>query len=395
MTGIVIVGAGECGVRAAFALRERGYEGAVTLISDEIHLPYERPPLSKGGMPIQKAIRTKGDYEDARIGLCLGMRIESLDVANNRLAAPDGSCWTYDRLLLATGARPRLLPGMEGAATLRTFDDACAIFTRLRSGTRLAVIGGGFIGLELAAAARALDAQVTVIEAAPRLMARAVPAEIAAILEERHRAEGVHLQLGAQVAAINEGVVTIADGGTVRADIVVAGTGAIPNTELAEKAGLAVENGISVDSRFRTSAPNVFAAGDCCSIPHQGGRLRLESWRVAQEQGAHAAAAMLGEVDDFTTVPWFWSDQYDLGLQVAGLSEPAARTSLRRLEDDAIIAFQYDGEGRLLCAAGVGRGNRVAKDIRLAEMLISRGAHLSADHLADPSVPLKSLLRAA
>lgn len=395
MAGIVIVGAGECGVRAAFALRERRYEGAVTLISEEAHLPYERPPLSKGGIPTQKVIRSKADYEQARIELCLGMRIETLDFASHILVARDGSSWAYDKLLLATGARARLFPGTEGAATLRTFDDAVGIFQRLHAGARLAIIGGGFIGLELAAAARALEVQVTVIEAAPRLMARAVPAEIAAVVEQRHRDECVDLRLGTQVASLVAGGVETADGLTIPSDIVVAGTGAMPNTELAEKAGLKVGNGIRVDSRFRTSAPDVFAAGDCCSIPHQGSWLRLESWRVAQDQGAHAAAAMLGEAEDFTTVPWFWSDQYDLGLQVAGLATAEAKTTVRHLSEDATIAFQHDVEGRLTCAAGVGPGNRVAKDIRLAEMLIARHACPSVDQLADPTVNLKSLLKAA
>nr|CAD6438095.1 ferredoxin reductase [Rhizobium sp. Q54] len=395
MSGIVIVGAGECGVRAAFALREHGYEGSLALLSEEMHLPYERPPLSKQCLPTHKPIRPEADYEQAGIELCLGVRIKALDLAGHRLLGRDGSSRIYDKLLLATGARARLFPGMEGAATLRTFDDACSIFERLCAGARLAIIGGGFIGLELAAAARTMDVQVTVIEAASRLMARGVPAEIAAIVEARHRAEGVDLRLGMQVAALVAGGVEIADGSTVPADIVVAGTGATPNIELAEKAGLAVGNGIRVDSRFRTSAPDVFAAGDCCSMPYRGDWLRLESWRVAQEQGAHAAAAMLGAVGEWTTVPWFWSDQYDLGLQVAGWAAAEAKTTIRHLSDDAAVAFQHDDEGRLICAAGVGRGNRVAKDIRLAEMLILREARPPADQLADPTFNLKSLLKAA
>ncbi|MCJ8521537.1 3-phenylpropionate/trans-cinnamate dioxygenase ferredoxin reductase subunit [Pseudorhizobium tarimense] len=395
MAGVVIVGAGECGVSAAFALRERGYTGSVTLISEEPHLPYERPPLSKASKPTQKLIRSQVEYKRAAIELCLGVRIEALDLSRHILVACDGSSWTYERLLLATGARARLFPGTEGAATLRTFDDACCIFQRLYPGTKLVIIGGGFIGLELAAAARAMDVRVTVIEAAPRLMARAVPAEIAAVVEQRHRAGGVDLRLGTQVTSMMAGGVSTADGSTVQADIVVAGTGAAPNTDLAERAGLALDNGIRVDNRFRTSASDVFAAGDCCSIPHQGGRLRLESWRMAQEQGIHAAASMMGEVDDFSTVPWFWSDQYDLGLQVAGVVASHGITTMRRLSEDAILAFQRDVVGRLICAAGVGPGNRVAKDIRLAEMLIARGTHLSSDQLSDPEVNLKSLLKAA
>jgi 3-phenylpropionate/trans-cinnamate dioxygenase ferredoxin reductase subunit len=382
-------------VRAAFALRERGYQGDVTLISGEPYLPYERPPLSKGALPVQKPIRQQIDYSEARINLCLGRQIKMLDHDRSMVLAHDGTTWAYQKLLLATGARSRLLPGMEAATTLRSFDDAAAIFGRLCPGTRLAIIGGGFIGLELAAAGRGLGVQVTVIEAASRLMARAVPPEIAAIVEARHRTEGVHLRLGAQVTALHQTGVATDDGTLLEADLVVAGVGAVPNTELAQEAGLSIDNGIKVDGRFRTSVSNVFAAGDCCSVPHQGGRLRLESWRIAQEQGAHAAAAMLGEVDDFAKVPWFWSDQYDLGLQVAGLMTADAETTVRHLGDGVCIAFQHSTDGRLLCAAGVGKGNRIAKDIRLAEMLITCGASPPPAKLADASINLKTLLKAA
>jgi len=234
-----------------------------------------------------------------------------------------------------------------------------------------------------------------VLEAAPRLMGRAVPEEIAGVVHERHLKEGVDIRTGAQVASADAGSVVLKDGTALAFDLVIAGTGATPNTALAEAAGLAVDNGVRVDGCFRTSAADVFAAGDCCNFPWVGQNVRLESWQAAQEQGAHAAAAMLGDMTDYARVPWFWSDQYDLSLQVAGLFD-CTRGSVRRdLADGAFVLFQADDGGRLRAVAGVGPGNAIAKDIKLAEKLIDKGALLDEAAFADPSVNLKSLLRAA
>ncbi|WP_274426929.1 NAD(P)/FAD-dependent oxidoreductase [Chelativorans sp. YIM 93263] len=392
MGDILIIGAGECGVRAAFALRETGHEGGIRLIGEEPHLPYERPPLSKTASTTPKLIAEEARYGEADIELMRGSRVESIDRAGKRVRLSTGETFSYDKLLIATGARARRPLGMEAAFTLRSLDDARAILGAVRPGVRLTIIGGGFIGLELAATARKLRVGVTVVEAADRLMARIVPAEIAETVAERHRAEGVELILGAGVTAVRPDGLTLADGREIEAHMVVAGVGAEPETQLAAEAGLEVANGIVVDGRLATSDPHIFAAGDCCSFPYNGERVRLESWRCAQDQGTHAAHTMLGRKDRYTRVPWFWSDQYDLTLQVAGIPDPSLG-HVRRTLDDAFILFQFGADGRLVSASGVGIGNAVAKNIRLAEMMMEKGIRPDPAQLADPAVNLKKLLK--
>ena len=393
--GILIVGAGECGIRAAFALREKGHAGPITLVGAEPSLPYERPPLSKGVASGPKHIRRESAYAEAGIELRLGTRVDAIDAAAKEVRLSDGARLDYDRLLFATGARARLFPGMEGCLTLRTDADAMRIVRRFAAGTRVGVVGGGFIGLELAATARLAGADVTVVEAAPRLMARAVPTDVAAAVEARHRREGVDVRTGTPVAAADGATITLGDGTRPDFDLVIAGVGSLPETDLAKAAGLAVDDGIVVDGAFRTSAPDVYAAGDCCRFPWRGRRVRLESWRAAQDQGEHVAAAMLGEAADYVGVPWFWSDQYDLTLQVAGLFDPGRETLRRTSSDEAFLVFQLDDGARPLAVAGVGPGNSIAKDVRLAEKLIELEAPVDPASLSDPSVDLKRLLKAA
>lgn len=393
MERIVIIGAGECGVRAAFALREAGYGGGLTLIGEERRLPYERPPLSKTWPPAPRPIATPEVYEAAGIDLRTGVTAIALDPLSRTVTLSGGETLGFDALLIATGARPRVFPGLEQALSLRTADDAARILGGLAPGKRLAIVGGGFIGLELAATARGRGTDVVVVEAGERLMARAVPAEIAAIAEARHRAEGVDIRLGAAVASASVNRLVLADGSLIEADMVVAGTGGMAQTRLAEAAGLALDNGIAVDATFRTSADGIFAAGDCCSFPHRGRRLRLESWRAAQDQAAHAARAMLGDATPYAAQPWFWSDQYDLTLQVAGIPDPAHAAIRRDLGGGAVIVFGLDSTGRLQSAAGIGTGSAVARDIRLAEMLIDKKVPVDAALLGDPKVALKGLLR--
>lgn len=391
---ILVIGAGECGIRAAFALRERGHGGPITLVGAEASLPYERPPLSKGTGWEPKLIRAESAYREAAIELRLDTRADALDTAAKRVELSDGTRLDYDRLLLATGARARLFPGMDGCLTLRTDADARRIVQRFSKGTRVGIVGGGFIGLELAATARLAGADVTVVEAAPRLMARAVPADIAAVVEARHRREGIDVRTGTSVRAASATTITLGDGTELDVDLVVAGVGSLPETGLAEAAGLAVDDGIVVDGAFRTSAPNVFAAGDCCRFPWRGRQVRLESWRAAQDQGDHVAMAMLGESPDYVGVPWFWSDQYDLTLQVAGLFDPGRENLRRASSDEAFLVFQLDG-ARPLAVAGVGPGNAIAKEVRLAEKLIELQVPVDPTSLADPSIDLKRLLKAA
>lgn len=403
---IVIVGAGECGARAAFALRDKGYEGEITLIGAEPHLPYERPPLSKEGLAEAhgpKHIADAERYQAQVIKVFVDTTVEAIDRTAKRLRTADGRELAYDRLLLATGASPRLFPGQPLAAPsvrmLRTHTDATAIRTALAPGKVVAIIGGGFIGLELAATARKLGAHVVLLEGQPRVLSRGVPEEIAAIVAERHRSEGVDIRCNAAIAGVEADAerarIALANGDVVAADLVVVGIGAVPNTALAEAAGLAIDNGIAVDETLCTSDPDIFAAGDCCSFPlgHYGGRrLRLEAWRNAQDQGTLAAANLLGAAEPVTSLPWFWSDQYDLTLQIAGLAEGA--TVRRELGDGAFILFHLDASGRLIGASGIGTGNAVARDIRLAEMLIAAGKRPDPQALGSSETKLKALLAA-
>jgi 3-phenylpropionate/trans-cinnamate dioxygenase ferredoxin reductase subunit len=401
---IIIIGAGEAGIRAALTLRQQGCRTPVTLFGDEPHAPYERPPLSKAGGGEPVAIGDLVAME--RLELRLGERVEHIDRAHRRLVTRYGERLPYRQLLLATGARARrlVLPGLaeDAALTLRTLDDARRIFARVAPGKRVVIVGGGFVGLELAAALIGKGAQVSLLESQPRLLQRAVPAELARIVEEEHRARGVDLYLGAGIARAEprgEGArLTLNDGRELEAELLVAGIGAEPNTQLAAGAGLALDNGIAVDAELRTSDPAIFAAGDCCSFPHalyRQQRLRLESWRCAREQGETAALNMLGGRHAYALAPWFWSDQFDLGLQIVGLPHVAARTLCRELGERARLLFHLDRDGRLLAASGIGPGNAVAKDIKLAERLINLRASPDPALLADPGVRLKQLLSAA
>ena len=405
--GMLIVGAGECGARAALTLRERGYDGPVTLVGDEPHLPYERPPLSKEAMTGEasaiKAIASDEQLAERSIRHIHSVRAIAIDRAANTVQLSDGTSLPYEKLLLATGSVPRKLPipGLgRRCVYLRTFNDALAIRAHFGAGNRVAIIGGGFIGLELAAAARKLGAIVTVIEAQPRILMRGVPAEIAEIIRKAHEAEGVKVLTGQGITSVaDNGAVriTLADGHEIIADLAVIGIGAVPVTALAAEAGLTIDNGIAVDEQLRTADPDILAAGDCCSFPlavYDGRRVRLEAWRNAQEQGALAAKNMLGAGEAHAAVPWFWSDQYGLTLQIAGLSDEGRSTVRRDLDDGAFILFHLAEDGRLVAASGIGPGNAVARDIRLAEMLIAKRARPAPDALQSQTVKLKSLLAA-
>lgn len=405
---IVIIGAGEAGARAAMALRENGFTGSVTLIGDEPHLPYERPPLSKAVLnavddPAPAFILSEATLTEHDITLMRGAVVTAIDRAAHSVTTSDGAVLAYDRLLLATGARPRrlALPGADGVLYLRSFADALALRSHLTPERRIVLIGGGFIGLELAAAARMRGCAVTVIEMAPRLLGRAVPEAIAAEVARRHAAEGVRLILGAGIEAIEAGAggaaIRLTQGETIACDGIIAGIGAIPETALAEAAGLAIDNGIKADEHLRSSDADIFAAGDCCSFPlalYGGRRVRLEAWRNAQDQGNHAARALLGATEPYAAVPWFWSDQYDATLQIAGLPDEGTQTVRRDIGEDCHMLFHLAPDNRLVAASAFGPNGRIAKDVRIAEMLIGRLARPSPGDIANAGLPLKRLLNA-
>ncbi len=406
--GIVIVGSGEAGARAAIALRDNGWSGRLTLIGDEPHPPYERPPLSKAALtaeiePTPPVIADCARLAELEIERLAGVRVTAIDRAGHKLATDEAGEVSYDRLLLATGARARRLSveGGECAILLRSFDDALAVREKLRPKARVVIIGAGFIGLELAASARERGCAVVVVEAAPRILTRGVPADIAAVVAARHEAAGVEIVVGCAIARIGRAGnglrVELGDGRFFDADCVIAGIGAAPEIALAAAAGLAIGNGVAVTGKLRTSDPDIFAAGDCCSFPHalyDGRRVRLEAWRNAQDQGVFVARSMLGEVEDYCATPWFWSDQYDLHLQIAGLVDAGPRTIRRDLGEGARLDFHLAADGTLVAASAIGRIGQVAKDARIAEMLIARRAKPDPSYLAARDGKLKALLAA-
>jgi len=404
----VIVGAGDCGTRAALAIRASGWNGELALIGDDPVVPYERPPLSKDVLAVDSAappaITSAKQLAELAIGWEPGVAAKGVDRPTREVVLADGRRVAYDRLLLATGARARRpsIPGPDVVMTLRSLADAAKLRAHLTAGTRLLVIGGGFIGLEVAATAIARGCTVTVIEFAHRLMSRVVPAKVADVVEARHLEAGVDLRCGIGVDRIevrgDAYAAVLTDQTIVIADAVVAGIGALPNTELAASAGLTVSNGICVDGRLSTEDPAVFAAGDCCSFPHPlygGMRVRIEAWKNALEQAELAARNILGDDAVCESVPWFWSDQYELGIQIAGLHAAAAYDVVRSRQDGTDIRFGLDNDGRVVSASGVAEGSSIGRDISLAELLIAGRAAPRPTDLANPAVSLRELVKEA
>jgi 3-phenylpropionate/trans-cinnamate dioxygenase ferredoxin reductase subunit len=344
-------------------------------------------------------------YAERNIDFRSGQPVAKIEARAHQVELTSGERIDYDQLLITTGAEVRRLPipgtALNGVHYLRTRDDAAALQTDLLPGRALVVIGGGFIGLEAAASAVALGCRVTVLEAGSRVLGRGVPAALAEMVADQHRARDVDIRCGVRpVALLGEDrvqAVRLEDGTELPADVVLIGIGVRPATELASAAGLAVDDGILVDEHCRSSDADVFAAGDCVRFRHPlfDSDIRLECWRNAEVQSRTAAACMLGLDERYSEVPWMWSNQYDLTLQVVGLPD-AADTLVRRgstLTDPML--FFHLREGRLIGASGLGIGSAVGREIRLAQMLIARRSKLDADKLADPAVPLKKLLTLA
>ncbi|MDR6581103.1 MULTISPECIES: NAD(P)/FAD-dependent oxidoreductase [Pseudomonas] len=394
---LIIVGAGHAGGRAALTLREEGYSGRLILIGDEPHVPYERPPLSKGLLQGSMDLAGCSLCDSARLAELgiehiAGNPVRQLDPPQHRLQLADGQWLSYAGLLLATGGRARRLPQEQANVLyLRTHDEALALKSALRPGARLVIVGGGFIGLEVAATARGLGCEVTVLEAGPRLAGRVLAPVISEALLKLHRQHGVDVRLNVALESIHAEAVQLVDGQWLPCDLVVVGIGMQPNIELAVAAGLEVGQGIRVDTHLRTGVPDIYAAGDVCEFRLGGEYQRQETWRNAEAQGRHAALNMLGRDEPFEALPGFWSDQYDWGLQTVGVITPL--TVSRALPDAGLLLFYLDADHRLQGACGWGPGNSVAKDVKLCERLISARIALNPASLADPHVSLKHLLR--
>jgi 3-phenylpropionate/trans-cinnamate dioxygenase ferredoxin reductase component len=359
---ILIVGAGHAGGTVAASLRQLACEEPISMVGDEPHLPYQRPPLSKAWLKGYLAftavgLRPQAFYDQRNIALRLETRVAAIDPAAHTVALASGESLSYRALVLATGARPRRM-GIDGedavgVHALRSIADADAIKAGLQAGQRLVVIGGGYIGLEVAASARLRGMDVVVIEREARLMARVASPIVSAFVQEHHENHGVMFRLEAVVAGleVEEGRVRgvrLADGRHEAADMALIGIGVVPNIELAQAAGIVCNNGIAVDLEARTSAPDIYAIGDCTErpLPHYGCRMRLESVASAVEQARQAAAAICGAKPPAPEVPWFWSDQYDLKIQIAGLPIGAATVEVRGNLDAgkfAVVHLVADG----------------------------------------------------
>lgn len=400
---IVIVGTGQAGGSCAVELRKRGFEGRIVLVGEEPHIPYKRPPLSKaylaGEVELDHLyVMHAPKLEENNIECQCGAAVATIDRDNKQVTLTDGSQLAYDKLVLATGGRARPLP-VEGADAdnvflLRTIADVDQIKQHCEEGRRVAIVGGGFIGLEAAAISNKLGLDVTVLEGFDRVLSRVTSPEVSAFFERLHREAGVDLHTGVSVTALEHGAdgtqVVLDDGERIPADFVVIGIGLIPNTELASEAGLEVDNGIVVDEHTLTSDPDIYAAGDCTNHPNAlvGGNIRLESVQNAMDQGRATAQNLLGNETAYQTVPWFWSDQYDVKLQMAGVSAGYDDLVMRGDPDAHSFSVFYLKNGRLISADAINK----PKDFMMAKKLVDNECHPDREQLADDEVPLKSLL---
>jgi 3-phenylpropionate/trans-cinnamate dioxygenase ferredoxin reductase subunit len=411
--GTLIVGGSQAGLQLAVSLRQLGDTSPIILVGEETHPPYQRPPLSKEFLAGQAELgslvfRAPAFYADSGIDLVCGERVSELGLSPS--GAPgfgvavtaNGRELPFDRLALAVGAGPRrlALPGadLDGICYLRDYNDAADLRVRLATASNVVVVGGGFIGLEVASAVRALGGSVTVVEVAERLMARAVAPVVSEFYRQAHLRRGIDIRLSSGVSGFDGGSgrvtgVELSDGTHLPADLVLVGVGVLPRTELAEQLGLVCDQGIVVDAHARTSVPSVVAAGDCTVQPHPmtgQGRVRLESVQNAVAQAQVAAATLLGRLDDVKSVPWFWSFQGDLKLQIAGLAAGYDDYVVRGEPDDERFSVLYYRHDRLLAIDAV---NRPA-DYMAVRKALGQGATIAPDRAGDAAIPLKSLIAA-
>lgn len=402
---VVIVGGGPAGVAAALAARQQDADAEVVLLNDEPHEPYEKPPLSKAVLTGKAQAHDapiagpKGVAAGSGIALERGVRVQEIDRAARTVLTDQGRRIAYDALVLATGSInrvPAMLPaGRRGIFYLRTEAEARALKEHLDRSRSVVVIGGGLIGLEVAASAAELGKMVTVIELAPRILMRSCDEETAAMVHARHRARGVDIRLGTAVSGLRDLpdgrlAVETNDNNTIAADLVVVGTGAAADDRLAQAAGLSTQDGIVVDDHCRTSDPVILAAGDCTRFPGPHGPVRLENWRHAQEHGAIAGRNAAGGDVAYNTAPSFWSEQFDMYIQGVGWqrAQPSARVR-REIGPGATLLFELDGP-HLSYALGI----NAQRDLAMARRLIERRIAVDAGELADPGKPLAAMLKA-
>jgi 3-phenylpropionate/trans-cinnamate dioxygenase ferredoxin reductase subunit len=400
---VVIAGAGHAAGQAVASLKQHKFGGRIILVGDEPYLPYQRPPLSKrflaGEMPAERLfVKPPSFYEDDRIEVHLDTRVTGIDRDTRTISTANGRSFDYDNLILATGSRARKLP-VEGATLagihyLRSIADVDAIRAEVRDGRRLVIIGAGYIGLEVAAVCCKLGLDVTVVEMADRVMSRVVSEQVSAFYAAQHQVHGVKLRLstGLREFAGSDGrveAVVTADGLAIGCDFAIVGVGILPNVELAKNAGLEIDNGIVVNEHCVTSDPDIYAVGDCTSHPNAiyGRRIRLESVHNALEQAKTAADNICGVETRYDQVPWFWSDQYDLKLQIAGLSQGYDEVVLRGDMSRKSFACSYLANGVLLAVDAVNS----PREFMQAKALIARRAVIDPTDLADPEKALKDL----
>ena len=400
MGHVVVVGGGQAGASCVAKLRALGHEDPITLLCGEPVPPYQRPPLSKayllGDMALERLfLRPESYYADANIDLRLNASVQAID-PEAKTVALDGETLAYDDLVLTTGSTPRLLPAaiggdLDGVLPVRTLADVDAMAPRFVAGKRVLIIGGGYIGLEAAAVAAKKEMQVVLVEMADRILQRVAAPETSAFFRDLHRSHGVDLREGVGLERLNgAGHVSsavLSDGTELEVDFVIVGVGIAPDTGLADAAGLTIDNGIKVDAQGRSSDPHIWAAGDCASFPHDGGRIRLESVPNAIDQAEVVAENILGAEKDYVAKPWFWSDQYDVKLQIAGLNTGYDRVVTR--DGGAAKSFWYFRGDTLLAvdAANDPRGYMIGK------RLIEGGIAVDPEVIADPTSDLKALLR--
>ena len=402
MAHIVVIGAGQAGSSCVVKLRNGGFEGQITLIGSEPQPPYQRPPLSKaylmGDMALERLyLRPEAFYADQDIDLRLGATVDAIDVDAQQITV-DGAPMGYDELVLTTGSIPHRLPAaiggaLDGVHVVRGLADVDAMAPRFVAGARVLIVGGGYIGLEAASVAAKLGLEVTLVEMAPRILQRVAAPETSDFFRNLHQSNGVMLREGVGLERLTgEGNVSgavLTDGTTLEVDFVIVGVGIAPATALAEAAGVTLDNGIAVDAFGRTSVPHVWAAGDCASFPYRGGRIRLESVPNAIEQAELVAENLMGAEKEYLAKPWFWSDQYDVKLQIAGLNTGYDKVVTRGAAPGPVSFWYYLGETLLAVdAANDPRGYMIGK------RLIEGGKSPSADVIADPDTDMKALLSA-